>query len=165
MNEYNNRRVLIIDDNRAIHGDFQKILGGGRRRESAASDFSAIEEALFGDSKQNEGLEPEAFLLNSAYQGQEGLEMVRQASQDGRPYALAFIDVRMPPGWDGIQTTTEIWKVDPDIQVVICTAYSDYSWGDMMSKLGRSDRLVVLKKPFDNIEAAQTVGGRHRPRD
>jgi signal transduction histidine kinase/ActR/RegA family two-component response regulator len=68
---------------------------------------------------------------------------------------MAFMDVRMPPGWDGIETTAEIWKLDPDVQIVICTAYSDYSWSDLHEKLGHTDRLVILKKPFDNIEVLQ----------
>ena len=68
---------------------------------------------------------------------------------------MAFVDVRMPPGWDGIETTLELWKVAPDLQIVICTAYSDYSWEEMLAKIGGSDRLVILKKPFDTIEVLQ----------
>jgi signal transduction histidine kinase len=68
---------------------------------------------------------------------------------------MALVDVRMPPGWDGVETTAHIWQKYPDLQVVICTAYSDYSWEMMLKKLGYSDRLVILKKPFDNIEVLQ----------
>lgn len=68
---------------------------------------------------------------------------------------MAFMDVRMPPGMDGIETTGKIWEMYPDLQVVICTAYSDYSWDEMKSRLGQSDRLVILKKPFDNVEVLQ----------
>ena len=68
---------------------------------------------------------------------------------------MAFVDVRMPPGWDGVETITRIWKLYPDLQVVICTAYSDYSWEEMIRQLGKSDSLVILKKPFDNIEVLQ----------
>src|SRR5262249_6328919 len=83
------------------------------------------------------------------------LEMVRQAAQQGRPYAMAFVDVRMPPGWDGIETIRHIWSEFPDLEVVICTAYSDYSWDDMVDQIGQSDRLLILKKPFDNVEVRQ----------
>jgi signal transduction histidine kinase/DNA-binding response OmpR family regulator len=148
----NNRRLLIVDDNRAIHDDFRKILCPSLR---ADGEKKALEDVLFGEVQELPRLDP--FVVDSAYQGQEGLQAVQRACADGRPYAVAFVDVRMPPGWDGIQTTKEIWKVDPEIQVVICTAYSDYSWAEMMSQLGQSDRLVVLKKPFDNIEALQLV--------
>ncbi|HVY71354.1 MAG TPA: response regulator, partial [Verrucomicrobiae bacterium] len=85
----------------------------------------------------------------------EGYEMVRQAAAQDRPYAMAFIDVRMPPGWDGVETIEQIWKTNPDLQVVVCTAYSDYSWGEMLQKLGNTDKLLILKKPFDNVEVLQ----------
>jgi YesN/AraC family two-component response regulator len=68
---------------------------------------------------------------------------------------MAFVDVRMPPGWDGIETIARIWEAYPDLQVAICTAYSDYSWDEMIAKVGTSDRLVILKKPFDNIQVLQ----------
>ncbi len=144
-----NLRILIVDDNRSIHADFQKILAG----DDAADRAQAMEEALFG--KVAGARQTVKFELDSAYQGQEGFEMAQRACTEGRPYAMAFVDVRMPPGWDGIETITRIWEVDPSVQIVICTAYSDYSWDQMIEKLGLSDKLVILKKPFDNIEALQ----------
>jgi len=81
--------------------------------------------------------------------------LVQAALGSRRPYALAFVDVRMPPGWDGIETSARIWQVDPDLQIVICTAFADYSWDDMVDKLGATDRLVILKKPFEAIEVLQ----------
>ena len=81
--------------------------------------------------------------------------MVRRALEEHLPYMMAFVDVRMPPGWDGVETTARIWEHYPDLQVVICTAYSDYSLEEMLEELGHSDRLVILKKPFDNIEVQQ----------
>src|SRR5439155_13377729 len=83
------------------------------------------------------------------------LEMVTKALSEKRPYAMAFVDVRMPPGWDGVETIAHIWKTDPELQIVVCTAYSDYSWDDMRSKVTQPDSLLVLKKPFDNIEVQQ----------
>jgi diguanylate cyclase (GGDEF)-like protein/PAS domain S-box-containing protein len=141
-------RILVIDDNRAIHQDFRKIFGAGRRRATP----SAAELALLGGGRSAGAPE---FQVDSAYQGEEGLALVRLAQDEERPYAMAFVDVRMPPGWDGVETTAQIWQHDPDIQIVICTAFSDYSWSEMLAKLGRSDRLVILKKPFDTIEVVQ----------
>lgn len=145
-----NRRVLVIDDNQAIHEDFRKILLGGAGGDRRLAEAEA---ALFGDAPP--AVAPVGFEVDSALQGQEALERVRQTLQAGRPYAMAFVDVRMPPGWDGIETTARIWEVHPDLQVVICTAYSDYAWDEMLAKLGQSDRLVILKKPFDNVEVLQ----------
>src|SRR5439155_410291 len=147
---HKNRRILVIDDNRAIHDDFRKILCP---RDLTDSNLESFEQALFGEVK--EVPRRVRFDIDSAYQGQEGLEMARQALAAGKPYATAFIDVRMPPGWDGLETVAKIWEVDPDLQVVICSAYSDYSWAEMLAKLGQTDRLVILKKPFDPIEAQQ----------
>jgi signal transduction histidine kinase/AmiR/NasT family two-component response regulator len=144
-----NQRVLVIDDNRSIHEDFRKILVGPDPTGAAAS----MESTLFG--VPTEVRRAIRFEVDSAYQGKEGLEMAERALAAGRPYAMAFMDVRMPPGWDGIETTARIWEVDPEIQIVICTAYSDYSWDQMTSRLGNSDRMVILKKPFDNVEALQ----------
>jgi EAL domain-containing protein (putative c-di-GMP-specific phosphodiesterase class I)/FixJ family two-component response regulator len=145
-----NRRVLVIDDNTAIHDDFRKILSPSRLSEAALDEFESM---LFGQTEQRPA--QAAFELEFATQGEQGAEMVGRARAENRPYAVAFVDVRMPPGMDGIDTTARIWRLDPDIQIVICTAYSDHTWEQILKKLGRSDRLVVLKKPFDNIEVLQ----------
>jgi EAL domain-containing protein (putative c-di-GMP-specific phosphodiesterase class I)/FixJ family two-component response regulator len=145
-----NRRVLVIDDNTAIHDDFRKILSPSRLSEAALDEFESV---LFGQQEQRPA--QGSFQLDFATQGEQGVEMVRQARAAQRPYAMAFVDVRMPPGMDGVDTTARIWQIDPDIQIVICTAYSDHTWEQILAKLGRSDRLVVLKKPFDNIEVLQ----------
>jgi two-component system, sensor histidine kinase and response regulator len=148
-----NNRVLVIDDNPAIHADVRKILCPPLS-ETAAS-LEALEAELLGDDKPAPFRAVGSFTVDHAHQGRDGLEMVKKAVAAGVPYAMALVDVRMPPGWDGVETTLELWKVSPDLQIVICTAYSDYSWDDMLGRLGRSDRLVILKKPFDTIEVLQ----------
>ena len=145
-----NQRILIIDDNAAIHEDVRKILGAPAREDRALDDEAA--ELFGGDAGPLTVVE---FEIESAFQGQEGLAMVQQAAAEGRPYAMAFVDVRMPPGWDGIETISRIWKMFPELQIVICTAYSDYSWEAMIAKVGKTDSLVILKKPFDNVEVLQ----------
>jgi putative two-component system response regulator len=144
-----NRRILIIDDNPAIHADFRKILEP--EADSDEASLRQVTSALFGGAMPPAS-GAERFELDSAYQGQEGLAHVREAVQSGRPYAMAFVDVRMPPGWDGIETISELWKVDPAMQIVICTAHSDYSLAEMIERLGETDRLLILKKPLDNME-------------
>jgi two-component system cell cycle sensor histidine kinase/response regulator CckA len=145
-----NRRILIIDDNRAIHDDFRKILSPANVTGAA---LDAAETALFGEPTAL--IRQISFDVDSAYQGQEGVLLVQKALEAGHPYAMAFVDVRMPPGWDGVETTAKIWELDPEIQIVICTAYADYSWSEMFEKLGYRDGLLILKKPFDIVEALQ----------
>ncbi len=145
-----NRRILIIDDNPAIHEDFRKILAPSAEADTSLDDLESL---IFGDEAAKE--KASVFELEHANQGQEGLARVEAARAAGKPFALAFVDVRMPPGWDGIETISRIWQVEPNLQVVICTAYSDYGWDGMTKRLGASDNLVILKKPFDQIEALQ----------
>lgn len=116
------------------------------------SELRSLETMLFGKAS---GRPQEAFEIFSAYQGQEALEVVGETTASGRPFAMAFIDFRMPPGWDGIETISRLWEVAPDLQVVLCTAYSDYSWQEITDRLPSADQLLILKKPFDNIEALQ----------
>jgi len=136
-------RILTIDDNPAIHEDFRKLFAVEL---GEATSYDEIESEVFGGEEKIAA--EQNFELDAASQGQEGLEKVRAAFAAGRPYALAFVDVRMPPGWDGVETIEQLWKVDPELQVVICTAYSDYSWQVMRQRLGNSDNLLVLKKNF-----------------
>jgi diguanylate cyclase (GGDEF)-like protein/PAS domain S-box-containing protein len=140
-------RLLIIDDNEAIHDDLKKIL----LPREVSSDLNDDESILFGDAPVK-GVE---FEIDSAFQGQEGLECLIRAQEQDRPYSLAFVDVRMPPGWDGVETISHLWRVDPSLQIVICTAYSDYNWDDISKRLGISQNFVVLRKPFDIIEVIQ----------
>ena len=142
-------RILIIDDNVAIHDDFSKIL----RPEIAPSTVDDLESSLF-DTEKVAGTKMD-FEMDSAYQGQEALVKLEKALADNRPYAMAFVDGRMPPGWDGVETITHLWKAYPELQVVICTAYSDYSWEQIIQRVGQSDSLVILKKPFDAVEVIQ----------
>ena len=151
MSNRDNHRILIIDDNPEIHRDFAKILTPEGREQEAGLD--EIAGAFF----EEEGVKATraGFTLDSAQQGHEGLRKVQMAVAEGNPYAVAFVDVRMPPGWDGFQTSLKLWEVDPDLQIIICTAYSDYAWDDVFCKVGKPDSMVVLKKPFDNIEVIQ----------
>ncbi len=147
-----NRRILIIDDNQDIHEDFQKILGGRGNDDDAS--FQSARSAFLGAVKSPSGTGPR-FDLCSALQGQEGLKVLQKARGESRPFALAFVDVRMPPGWNGIETIQRLWAEDGDLQVVICTAYADYSFEEIVEALGASDRLLILKKPFDPVEVRQ----------
>ncbi|MBX7075282.1 MAG: HD domain-containing protein [Pirellulales bacterium] len=151
MSGVQNRRVLVVDDNESIHEDFRKVLG---KPERVAAELSRAAAALFGRPARSSVARP-VFELSSALQGKDGLECARQAVQRGEPFAVAFVDVRMPPGWDGIETAQRLWTVDPNLQIVICTAHSDYSFEQMLERLGYTDRLLILKKPFDNVEVMQ----------
>jgi two-component system cell cycle sensor histidine kinase/response regulator CckA len=149
-------RILVVDDNEAIHDDFRKILNPDAEEEA----FDLEEAEVFGRMLEVVESSPKIarrarFHLSFASQGAKALQIVRAARQTEERFSLVFMDVRMPPGWDGLETTLKLWEIDPDLQVVICTAYSDKSWEEMAEKLGNSERVLILKKPFDTIEVLQ----------
>jgi CheY-like chemotaxis protein len=161
------RRVLVVDDNSSIHTDFRKILCPGNS--AAAKNLDALEASLFGgrslsvapsvpsrsSSIATSSCGPEVaggraidFTVDFASQGQDGVSAVRRMMSANTPYALAFIDMRMPPGWDGIETAVHMSDEDPTIQIVICSAYSDYSWTEVVRRFNRPG-LRLLHKPFE----------------
>jgi CheY-like chemotaxis protein len=146
-----NRRILIIDDMPSIHEDFRKILGVSRSSRHLEED----ERALFGDTAPS--IPVDSYEIDGAMQGTEGLEMVSRAARAGRPYALAFADMRMPPGWDGVETITRILSITPRIELCVCSAYSDYSWHEVIRKVGRTG-LRLLRKPFATHEVLSLAG-------
>jgi two-component system, NtrC family, sensor kinase len=143
-----NRRILLVDDLASIHEDFRKILCPL----DTATDLDADEALLFGEPTSTASVR---FEMDSAFQGAEALEKVRASLLADKPYAMAFLDMRMPPGWDGVETAERLWQADPRLQIVFCTAFSDNSWSDVLTRLDVRDRLLILKKPFDTIEAYQ----------
>lgn len=160
INQKNQCRVLIIDDQKSIHEDYNKILS--QRKKTTQTD--ELLDQLLSDDSSDSSSEVEQPKINtdfiecqitSAFQGQEGLKKIEDSIKNNQPYHIAFVDMRMPPGWDGLKTIQEIWKIDSKIQTVICTAFSDYSWKDIVDVLGVSDRLLILKKPFDQMEVLQ----------
>jgi signal transduction histidine kinase len=144
-----NLRILVVDDNHAIHEDFRRILEAQTEDES----LKRARAALFGESSLVQALD--RFEVDYADQGQAALALVQMARREERPYAVAFVDMRMPSGWDGLETIERLWEADGRLQVVICTAYSDHSWAEIAARLEMNDRLLILRKPFDAIEVQQ----------
>jgi len=158
-NESNlNTRILVCDDNEAIHKDFLKVLNTAADKKHQ---IDYLEEQLFEDEVDELGqrftdpYQEIHFKIDSAYQGQDGLQMAEKAAAEGEPYSIIFMDVRMPPGWDGVLTAEKIWEKFPFTEIVIVTAYSDYTWDDMIDKLGFNTRLLFIKKPFDTLTVKQ----------
>lgn len=154
------KRVLVVDDNPAIHEDIYRCLTTSSTIKD--SETQELERELFGDSTTSEDQTDLPTLgidydIDSAYQGEEAIKMIDQAAESGSPYTLVFMDVRMPPGLDGIQTITKIWEKHPKTEIIICTAHSDYSWDDILDRFGPTDNLLFMKKPFDTVAIKQAA--------
>ncbi len=142
-------RVLIVDDNPSIHVDFRCILGGDKPADPELDELSA---SLLGIEPASPGIR---LLLDSAYQGEEAFAAVRDANAEGRPYALVFMDIRMQPGWSGVDTAARLLDIDGLVHIILCTAYADHEWRRQIQALTSSDRVLLLKKPFDPLEVRQ----------
>ncbi len=145
-------RILIVDVNESIHNDFNKVLLGKNKDK-----LRNVEMALFGDDDPDLALdEPQVeYRIDHAFQGEDAIEMVDRAYEENDPYSLIFMDVRMPPGMDGIKAASKIWQKHPDPELVICTAHSDYTWGEIVREVGASGKLQFLRKPFDMVTVQQ----------
>ena len=152
--EFNNR-VLVIDDNESIQGDFKRLLGAGPSGDTQLDELAAL---ALGSEIERAPQPGRRYEVVSAFQGDVALRMVEEDKKRGLRFALAFVDMRMPPGCDGIETIEHLWEADPDLFCVICTAYSDHSWAEMVARLGETDRFLILKKPFDAVEIQQLAG-------
>ena len=143
-----NNRVLIVDDQEEIHDDFEEILKPG------LSGSSTDELAKSFISEVDDNFLPE-FELFHARSGEEAYEIVKAGKESNRPIAVAHIDVRMPPGIDGIETTRLIRQIEKDIEIVIMTAYTDKSLSEIVRDMELLHKLLYIRKPFAREEIQQ----------
>jgi CheY-like chemotaxis protein len=152
LNNKHNKRILIIDDNLEIWETYRAIFS--LKQETIDSPDQKMGRLLDEETE----LEPVAraeFQLRFASQGEEGFDLVQESITQNMPFAVVFIDMRMPPGWDGLKTATMIRRIDSNIEIVIVTAYSDHSQVEIIRAVGTPDKLLFLRKPFDPEEIAQ----------
>lgn len=147
--ENNNRRILVIDNDLDIWQAYGQVL------DNNYSEIGKATKKLSELVGRSPDLNKINFQINFAAQGQEGVDLVIQAQKDLQPYAVAFIDVRMPPGIDGLETAALIRQLDNNIEIVIVTAYSDRSREEIASTVGACDKLLFIRKPFDAEELMQ----------
>ena len=150
------KRILIIDDRPDIHADFRKILVPVDTNTGELDEMEAL--MLGGVEEKAEGL---VFELTHAHQGEEGYNYYRQAKEADDPFFMVFVDMRMPPGWNGLQTIKAIREIDNEATIVVCTAYSDHSWEEIVEECNNFDKLLILKKPFDPIEVTSLAKSLH----
>ena len=145
-------KILVVDDNPSIHEDFSKIFLGDEldlAPYTEEPDFlkeNVVEQTVEAFPK---------LTIDFAFQGEEAVEKVKLQAEKGESYSMAFVDIRMPPGIDGIETLDQIWKIEPALHAVVCSAYSNYSWEAILQRLNPSDQLLILRKPFDPMEVKQ----------
>ncbi len=151
-----NRKIMVIDDEETVLQDYLRILADSDpEMDDLRAEAARVEAELFGPPETPKPGGRESYEVTAASQGEEGYLCVRKAREDGAPFALAFVDIRMPPGWDGVETARRIREIDKDIEIVIVTAYSDRERREIVRRVGTPEKLLYLKKPFDPDEIRQ----------
>lgn len=148
-----NRRLLLVDDDPGVRDAYAAVFAP--RAPSSSTERSRLASLVLGVSPARSLAIHNPFSLTIARQGQEAAEALERLKAQGQAPAVAFVDMRMPPGWDGLTTIEALWRIDPRLQCVLCTAFSDFSWEEIVARLGTTDRLLILRKPFDRIEVLQ----------
>ena len=154
MRHDNSRKILIVDDDSSVRQMMSSLLKSAAHNETNTAKLARMR---IMRPLKDEDMEPPPveYLVEMATQGQDAYKLVKSAIEDSDPFLAAFIDMRMPPGWDGVETMLRLWELDPSLQVALFTAYDDYSWEDILTRAGRRQNLLIIKKPFDFAEAAQ----------
>ena len=146
-----NTRVLIVDDQDEIHIDFQEMLGN-REKGAASDDFA---EMFMPTGSENSVAYLPSFELFHASSGDEAYRMVKAAVEENRPFAAAYIDIRMPPGMDGIETVRRIREFEKNLEIVIMTAYTDRPLHEIVTNMELLHKLLYIRKPVAREEIQQ----------
>lgn len=149
----NNPRILAVDDEQAILDEFQEILCPTADSGQPKHKLENLDTKLFGETCPSSPVISLDLVL--CRQGDEAVEKVRVAVEENKPFAVAFLDVRMPPGHDGVWTAEHIRTLDPNIQIVVVTAYSDVDPLDISCRVSPTDKLLYIQKPFHPHEIRQ----------
>jgi signal transduction histidine kinase len=144
-------RILIADDTETLHESYRNVFS---REGDDLAGLPGLAKFAPEQVAVRKLLGP-TFTLTHVYQGEEAIAAASSALVSGVPYAMAILDVRMPPGIDGVQTARRLRAKYPDLQIVLCTAFADYTWSELVQAFPESDGILLLKKPFEAIEINQ----------
>ena len=152
-----NRKILVVDDDPKVLDAYRQVLVVNE--EDSADELMELlmgDLSLEQDESEKTVLESsDAFDVTTASAGEEAIELFKQAQEEGTPFASVFLDVRMPPGMDGVECAGQLKRLDPDVYIVIVSAYSDYSIDDIHNHVGHD--FLYLQKPFRSEELAQVA--------
>lgn len=153
MEETTTNRILVVDDDAMLIGEYLKCLGDGFEPDAATTTLGDLEKVLFGEETNEKG--KATFDVQSRNQGEAAVEAVRDAVKTGTHFSIVFLDIRMPPGIDGIEAAKRIREIDPDVNIVIVTGSLSPEPEDLGSEIPPADRIFFFKKPFHAVECRQ----------
>lgn len=145
-----NRRILLVDDEPKILEELSKVLAPNEM----GQELKELESRLFESSAHCSPVK-KTYDVHCCHQGDEAFEAVQQALDKGEPFAVVFLDVRMPPGPDGVWTAEHIRRIDPNVQIVMMTGYSDFDISEIARRVPPEDKLLYVQKPIHSQEIRQ----------
>jgi two-component system sensor histidine kinase/response regulator len=146
-----NNRILLVDDEPLILDELGKVLSPAKQNNA---ELNELENRLFNNSKTNR-TKATSYNVCCCRQGDEAIREVQESVEKNEPFAIAFIDIRMPPGPDGVSTAEEIRKLDPNVQIVMMTGYSDFDISEIAHRIPPEDKLLYMQKPIHSQEIRQ----------
>ena len=149
-----NRRILLVDDEPEILDELTTVLSPKQTDETTGRELNSLENRLFGEPVNIKRTQ-KSYEVHCCRQGNDAVNAVQQALTNDRPFAVAFLDVRMPPGPDGVRTAEQIRKIDPNLQIVMMTGYSDFDISEIAKRVPPEDKLLYVQKPIHSQEIRQ----------
>jgi len=146
-----NRRILLVDDEPKILEELEKVLAPDNQ---GNAELNELENRLFNKSGTNRR-KVTSYSVCCCHQGDEAIEQIRGSVEKDEPFAVAFIDIRMPPGPDGVTTAEQIRKLDPNVQIVMMTGFSDFDISEISHRIPPEDKLLYMQKPIHSQEIRQ----------
>lgn len=154
LNQETSIRVLIADDDEHILDCYREAFGKTESTNCMKA-LDELEAELF-ELEASVSSEPE-FEVVACSQGEEAISLAREAAQDGHPFDVVILDVRMPPGIDGVEAGSRIRKIDPDIEIVFVTGFSDIAREELERRVPPPMKLHYFNKPISFMRLAEDV--------
>ncbi len=146
-------RILVVDDDAMLIGEYVRCLGEGFEPDSHTSTLGDLEKVLFGEDTDEKGAA--IFEVQSRDEGQSAVEAVAEAVGDENPFSIVFLDIKMPPGIDGLEAAKRIREIDPNVNIVIVTGSASADPKDLGKQIPPADKIFFFRKPFHAIECRQ----------
>jgi len=153
IDESTTNRILVVDDDAILIKEYLRCLGEDYEPDSATTTLSDLEKVLFGDETDESGAA--RFTVETRNQGEPAVEAVQAAIKTGKKYSIVFLDIRMPPGMDGIEAAKRIRALDPDVNIVIVTGSMSAEVDNLDAEVPPADKIFFFKKPFHAAECRQ----------
>jgi len=151
--ETSTNRILVVDDDAMLIGEYLRCLGEGFEPDNATSTLGDLEKVLFGEDTNEKGAVK--FDVQSRSQGKAAVAAVKDAVKSGSPFSIVFLDINMPPGIDGIAAAKQIRKIDPNVNIVIVTGSLSSQPEDLGKQVPPADKIFFFRKPFHALECRQ----------